>query len=260
MKILVCMKQVLDRNQNFKIQEGGKDIVRENLTLVENDFDRYAVELALQLKEKHGGEVVVLTAGPEKAQEAMRKGLAMGADSGIHIHHDQLPLADPKVISRLIANAVKEDGFDLVLTGVQSEDMAYGQTGPMLAHLLGIPHVTTVVELSIEGEKAMVKRELEGGKLEKIGINLPFLATIQTGINTPRYPTLMNIMKAKKKPVRKVPPEELGLEGDLLEGRSTEVIEIGFPPKKSGGVILEGPADEVVEKLVTILKEEVKVL
>lgn len=260
MKILVCMKQVLDRNQNFKIQENGKDIVRDGLTVVENDFDRYSVELALQLKEKHGGEVVVLTAGPEKAQEGMRKGLAMGADSGIHILHDQLPLGDPRVISPLIAKAVQEDGFDLILTGVQSEDMGYGQTGPMVAHLLGIPHVTTVVEMEIEGEKALVKRELEGGSLEKIRIPLPFLASIQTGINTPRYPTLPNIMKAKKKPVRKMTPADLGFEGDLLENRSTEVLEVSYPPKKSGGVLLEGSAEEVAERLVTILKEEVKVL
>lgn len=260
MKILVCFKQVPERNQNFKVAGDGKSIQWDGLTLVENDFDRYSVEAALKLKEKNSGEVTVLTVGKASALDALRKALAMGADRGIHIESDAQ--ADPFLISQMIAKAVKDDNFDLVFAGVQSEDQAYSQTGPMVAHLLGLPHITTAVDIEIPGEgKLQVKRELEGGALEKVVLPLPALVTIQTGMNTPRYPTLPNIMKAKRKEVRKVSPEDLGFSATtLLSGRASEVLELSHPPKKEGGEILQGSVDEMADKLVKIFKEEIKVL
>ena len=253
------MKQVVDRNQALSIRPDKKDIVRENVNLVENDFDRYAVEEALKLKEKTGGEVVVLTGGGKKAVEAMRKALAMGADRGIYIEGEELALADPWVKSSLFQKAIESESFDLILMGIQSEDMGHAQLGPMLAHRLGVPHVTTVVEIELEGEALLVKRELEGGMLEKVRVNLPSLCTVQTGINKPRYPTLPGIMKAKRKPVKQYKLEELGGE-DWQKEKACEVVELFFPPKKEGGRILEGSSEKVVEELVRILREEVKVL
>jgi electron transfer flavoprotein beta subunit len=261
MKILVCMKQVPDRNQNLEIDSSKKSLKMASLTFVENDFDRYAVEAALQIRERIGGEVVVCTAGPARAVDCLRKALAMGADRAIHIEHDSLRDADSFVVSRLIAKAVENEKFDLILAGVQSEDQSYSQTGPMIAHLLKIPCVTTAVYLEVQEQKLKVKRELEGGALEVIAIPLPALVTIQTGINTPRYATLPGIMKAKKKEVSKPSLDSLGMSAqEIPNQRMSELIELSYPPKKTGGEMLKGSGDEMVIRMLKIFKEELKII
>src|SRR3954470_6711327 len=211
MKIAVCIKQVPTREWQPRLNEQKTWIRDADVSYEMNEPDAYALEEALRLREKHGGEVVVCSAGPARVQTVIREALARGADRAIHVEHDSLGAADAFVIADALAAAMKDEKFDLVLTGLQSDDQGHGQTGVILAERLGIPSSTIIMEVQVEpapgsapGGALRVKRELEGGWFQWIAMPLPALLTIQSGINQHRYATLKGIMAAKKKEIRRV--------------------------------------------------------
>lgn len=256
MKILICIKQVPDMESRFKLNAAGTWYSDQDLAWRMNEYDEYAVEQAIQLREQVGdGEVVVLSIGPERVKEAMKKALAMGADRGVHIQDEASYEKDPFQIASTIAAYAEPQHFDVVFTGMQSQDRGSAQVGVLLAGMLGMPAVTTIVEFAYDGSQATVRRELEGGLKSVVKLAFPALLTCQLGLNTPRYPTLPNIMKAKKKELLTLPI------GDLLkaEPRVTTTA-TRFPERKGGGLILEGDVGELTDKLIAILKEKTTVL
>jgi electron transfer flavoprotein beta subunit len=187
MKIVVAIKQVPSRDSQLKVNAGGTWIEDADLAWEINEPDAYALEAGLQLKEKHGGEVVVLCAGPETAAQTIREGLAKGADRAIHIETEKAAFADPLVLGRMMAKALETEKPDLVLTGLQSDDLGYGQTGVILAEVMGLPHATIIMNVEVEGAGIKVKRELEDGWFQNVEIPLPALLTIQSGATKLRY-------------------------------------------------------------------------
>src|SRR5947209_12427703 len=210
MKIVVAIKQVPARDSQLRVAASGKWIEEDDLTHEINEPDGYALEAGLQLKEKHSGEVVVLCVGPERAGQTIREALAKGADRAIHIEEEDMGGYDPLASARVMAAALKAEASDLVLTGLQSDDLGYGQTGPILAELLGLPHATIIMEVETSASGIRVKRELEDGWFQHVELPLPALLTIQSGISKLRYATLMGIKKAKSKEVRKLTAADLG--------------------------------------------------
>lgn len=256
MKIIVAIKQVPARDSSLKVSGDGKWVQEADLTYEINEPDAYALEEALQLKEKHGGEVVVLCLGPERAGQTIREALAKGADRAIHIEEENANGLDTLGVARLLAKAVAAEQADLVLTGLQSDDLGAGQTGVVLAELLGWCHSTIIMQVEVNGGRIRVKRELEDGWFQWIEMPLPSVLTIQSGINKLRYATLMGIKKAKTKEVRKLNTGELG----GLPAVAAVVERIYLPQKSKQTQLLEGPAKEVAAKLVEKLKFEVRVL
>ncbi|KGO34613.1 MAG: electron transfer flavoprotein subunit beta/FixA family protein [Desulfoprunum sp.] len=255
MKLLVCIKQVPDMESKFKIDTDGVWYDRGDLAWRMNEYDEYAVEQAVQVKEATGADLTVLCIGPDQVKETMKKALAMGCDRGVHIADDQSHRRDPFQIASLIAAFARDKGFDLIFTGMQSQDRGSGQVGVMAAELLGLPAVTTIVGFALAGNTITVKRELEGGVKATVEATLPALVTCQLGLNTPRYPTLPNIMKAKKKELLTVAAADLSPADALLN-----TVKLTFPEKKGGGVFLEGDVGEVADRLIRILKEKTSVL
>jgi electron transfer flavoprotein beta subunit len=256
MKILICIKQVPDMESRFKLNAAGTWYSDQDLAWRLNEYDEFAVEQALQLREKQGdAEVVVLSIGPDRVKEAIKKALAMGADRGVHIQDDASYEKDPFQIASIIAAYAGEQSFDVIFTGMQSQDRGSAQVGLLLAGLLGMPAVTTIVGFDYDGSMATVKRELEGGLRSVVKLAFPALLTCQLGLNTPRYPTLPNIMKAKKKELVSLPVADL-LKVEALTATSAT----RFPDKKGAGLILEGDVGELAEKLVAILKDKTAVL
>ena len=251
MKILVAIKQVPVRDSQLKIAPSGLWIDETDLAYEINEPDAYALEEGLQLKEKHGGEVVVLCAGPARAGQAIREALAKGADRAIHIEQDMNAL-DPLAAARVLAAAIRSESPDLVLTGLQSDDLGSGQTGVILAELLGLPHAGIVMEVEALDASVRVKREWEGGWFQHVELPLPALLTIQSGIRKLRYATLMGIRKARAKEIRIVTPEAPSGEPSLVAGR------IYLPPQTKQTQIFEGP--DAVAKLVEKLRFEARVL
>ena len=256
MKIVVAIKQVPSRDSQLKVNAGGTWIEDADLAWEINEPDAYALEAGLQLKEKHGGEVVVLCAGPETAAQTIREGLAKGADRAIHIETEKAAFADPLVLARMMAKALEAEKPDLVLTGLQSDDLGYGQTGVILAEVMGLPHATIIMNVEVEGAGIKVKRELEDGWFQNVEIPLPALLTIQSGATKLRYATLMGIKKAKSKEVRKVSAAELGGAG----AASIKLDRIYMPEKTKNSQIFDGPAKEAAAKLVEKLRFEARVL
>src|SRR5215471_20326801 len=211
MKIVVAIKQVPARDSQLRIAASGKWIEESDLTHEINEPDAYALEEGLQLKEKHGGEVVVLCFGAERASQTIREALAKGADRAIHIEEENAGAYDPLSAARIMAAALKAESPDLVLTGLQSDDLGYGQTGPILAELLGLPHATIIMQVEKQDGGIKVKRELEDGWFQHVEMPLPALLTIQSGINKLRYATLMGIKKAKGKEVKRMVGGDLGV-------------------------------------------------
>src|SRR5262245_36560875 len=212
MKIAVCIKQVPTREWQPRLNDARTWIREQDVSYEMNEPDAYALEEALRLREKHGGEVVVCSAGPGRVQTVIREALARGADRAIHVEHDTLAAADAFVIADALAAAMKDESFDLVLTGLQSDDQGHGQMGVILADRLGMPSSTIIMDVQVDSAAApgqggglRVKRELEGGWFQWIAMPLPSLLTIQSGINQLRYATLKGIMAAKKKEIRKAP-------------------------------------------------------
>ncbi|HEX4346208.1 MAG TPA: electron transfer flavoprotein subunit beta/FixA family protein, partial [Vicinamibacterales bacterium] len=204
MKIAVCIKQVPTRDGQPRLNEARTWIREQDASFEMNEPDAYALEEALRLKEAHGGEVVVCSAGPARVAQVLREGLARGADRAIHVDHEALASADAFAVADALAAAVKDERFDVILTGLQSDDQGFAQTGVVMAERLGLPHATIVMEVKVESSTLRVKRELEGGWFQWVAMPLPAVVTIQSGINQLRYATLKGIMAAKKKEIRQV--------------------------------------------------------
>jgi electron transfer flavoprotein beta subunit len=256
MKIIVSIKQVPVRDSQLRIDSNGRWIQEGDLNFEINEPDAYALEEALQLKEKHGGEVIALCAGPARASQTIREALAKGADRAIHIEADTLSSLDTLGLARLLAKAVQPEKPDLILTGLQSDDLGYGQTGVVLAEILGLPHGTIIMAVEKLDGAIRVKRELENGWFQNVEMPLPAVLTIQSGINKLRYATLMGIKKAKTKEVKQLSVGDLG-----VSSTPTAVIERIYMPQRSKQTqILDGTAKEAAAKLVEKLKFEVRVI
>jgi len=256
MKIVVAIKQVPERDAQVRIDAAGKWIEEAGLQWALNESDAYALEEALQLKEKHGGEVVVVSAGPERVGSTIRESLAKGADRAIHIDCADLGNRDALGVARLLAAAVKPENPDLVLTGLQSDDLGLGQTGVILAELLGLPHASLILHVEKTESGLTVKRELEEGWFQTVGLPTPAVLTIQSGGSKLRYATLMGIKKAKTKEVRVVAAAELA-----PDSAPTVVLErVALPTKQKSTQILGGTAKEAAAALVEKLKFEARVL
>jgi len=255
-KILVCMKQVPQKDAPLKVNESGTWI-REDVSYEVNEPDAYALEEALRQKEKHGGEVVAITAGPARASQVLREALAKGADRAIHLEDNRFVNMDAYNIARAFAAAIKDEQFDLIFTGLQSDDYGAAQTGVILAELMGWPHATIIMQIEKSDSGIRVKRELEAGYFQFVNIPLPAVLTIQSGINKLRYATLIGIKQAKNKPMRKVTWEEVASSA----GDNRQNIERLYIPEKTKKTeFIEGPPAEVAKKLVDKLKNEVRVL
>lgn len=256
MKIIVAIKQVPERDAQVRIDSAGKWIEEADLQWALNESDAYALEEALQLKEQHGGEVVVVSAGPERVGSTIREALAKGADRAIHIDCDDLGNRDALGVARLLAAAIQPESPDLVLTGLQSDDLGYGQTGVILAELLRLPHASLILHVDKSETGITVKRELEEGWFQNIDLPLPAALTIQSGGNKLRYATLMGIKRAKTKELRRLPAAELAVPSD-----STVTLErIALPQKQKSTQLLPGTPQEAAATLVEKLKFEVRVL
>jgi electron transfer flavoprotein beta subunit len=256
MKIIVAIKQVPARDSSLRVDASAKWVQDGDLSFEINEPDAYALEEGLQLKEKHGGEVIVLCLGPERAGQTIREALAKGADRAIHIEEANSNTLDALGIAQLLAKAVEQEKADLVLTGLQSDDIGAGQTGVVIAELLGWSHSTIIMQVEKTDSGIRVKRELEDGWFQYIGIPLPAVLTIQSGINKLRYATLMGIKKAKSKELKRLTSAELG----GVPPAAVTIDKIYLPEKSKQTQILEGPAKEVAAKLVEKLKFEVRVI
>ena len=256
MKILVCMKQVPDMESKFKVNATGTWYDDADLAWRMNEYDEYAVEQAIQLKEQVGdSDVTVLSIGSKRVQETMKKALAMGCDRGVHVNDNNAHQKDPFTIASIIAEFAGDKNFDMIFTGMQSQDRSSAQVGVMVAELLNLPSISTIVEFAFKEGKVNAKRELEGGSKAKVSSAIPALVTCQLGLNSPRYPTLPNIMKAKKKELLSIDVTEL-----LKVEATQETAKVYFPEKKGGGLVLEGEVGDLAEQLVKILKDQTAVL
>jgi electron transfer flavoprotein beta subunit len=255
MKILVCLKQVPHKDARLELTSDGSWIQDANIKFEINDYDNYALEEALRVKDKDAAtEVVVVTIGPDRVQQSLRTALGMGADRAIQIWDDGLAHADSMAIAKTIAAVAKSEKADLVLMGLMSDDTNFAVTGPILAELLGVPHATGIVSAKLDGGQVEVERELEGGALEVVKLPLPCLLTAQTGMNEVRYASLKGIMQAKKKPLDKKSLGDIGLSGGAVAAK-VKVEKIYSPPKGKGAEILSGSKDEIATKFVGKVKE-----
>jgi electron transfer flavoprotein beta subunit len=236
-----------------RLNENKTWIREQDASYEMNEPDAYALEEALRLREKHGGEVVVCAAGPGRLQQVIREALARGADRAIHVEDDSLAASDASVTAAALASAMAGESFDLVLTGLQSDDQGHGQTGVILAERLGIPHSTIIMEIQVTDGGVRVKRELEGGWFQWVSMPLPALLTIQSGINQLRYATLKGIMAAKKKEIRKV-PVPAGLQP------LQQILSLAVPAKSKHTHMISGTPAEAAKELIRLLREEARAL
>jgi electron transfer flavoprotein beta subunit len=265
MKIICCIKPVPDPSSRLIINESKTWIKDQDLTFVASEADNYALEEGLRLKEKHGGEVVVLSMGGEEAARVLRSGLAMGADRAIHLMDAKFKGADEFAAAGTLARAIDKDGgADLVLAGVQSDDLGTGMTGTMMAEFLSWTHATVVVgvDANPENKSLRVRRELEGGINETVELQMPAVLTIQFGINQPRYASLKGIMAAKKKEFKAWSAADLGLSDDAVgkTGAMYDVKEVFVPDRKSKVEMIGGTPEEAAAVLVEKLRKEAKVV
>jgi len=256
MKIIVAVKQVPAPDSALRVNGQGKWLDESDFSYEMNEPDAYALEEALQLKEKLGGEVVVVCAGPQRATQTIREALAKGADRGIHIEIAEQGTMDALSAAGLLAKAVEPEAADFILTGLQSDDLGYGQTGVVLAELLGFAHATIVMEVEPQGASVRVKRELEDGWFQNVVLPMPVVLTIQSGIKKLRYATLMGIKKAKTKEVKTVSASDLGVDSTA----ATETDRVYLPQRSKQSQILTGEARKVAHELVEKLKFEARVL
>ncbi|WP_018921666.1 electron transfer flavoprotein subunit beta/FixA family protein [Salsuginibacillus kocurii] len=257
MNIYVIMKRTFDTEEKIEINNGLID--EEGAEFIINPYDEYAIEEAIVLREEHGGEVTVLTVGDEDAEKELRTALAMGADQAVLLDIEDLDEEpDHYTVSEMLSAYLKDKEFDLILGGNVAVDDGAGQVGPRLAEKLGINQVTTITKIEINGEKAVIERDVEGD-VETVEAQLPLLATAQQGLNEPRYPSLPGIMKAKKKPLETLDLDDLDLEEDDIEAK-TKTLERFLPPEKGAGKVLSGETNDQVTELVDLLKNEAKVI
>jgi len=258
MDIVVCVKQVpLTAEAEVMVDETGQDIKKERLVFDINEADNYAVEEALILIEKYGGHITLVTMGPDAAEKMLRALLAKGAHEAVRLTDELFTQSDAFATARVLSAALKSMKFDLILAGCYSSDMGYCQVGPSLAELLGIPHATMVTGLEIVDGKARIQRELEGGIHEILEIDLPAVLSIQTGINEPRYASILGLRKAMQKPIQVLGRTDLKLsEGQVgRKGSKTILQKLTAPPKGGGAQILEGAPEVVSTKMTEIFRE-----
>lgn len=264
MRIAVCIKQVPDAEARLRLSDESNWIDEQDLSFVINESDGYALEEALQIAERTSGEVVVFSLGPERVREALRKALALGAARAVHLKDPAFLGGDSISTGRALAAAIASEGFDLVLTGSQSDDVGYGTTGSVVAGELNWPHAWLVmgVELDEANKRVKVKREMEAGMNEISSLALPAVLEIQAGLNKPRYASLKGIMQAKKKEISEPGPGDLGLAPESLgeSGAKIEVLSVAFPVVGKGAQILEGDAETAARSLVDKLQREARVL
>jgi len=247
--IAVCVKQVPDTETKIRIKPDKKGIEEGEINFILNPYDEFAVEEGLKVKESNGGEITIISLGPDRVTSAIRSALAMGADRAIHIKTDDMPV-DPRVTAAALVEVLKEGDFDLIFLGKQAIDDDHQQIGPIIAEMLGISSANVVTKLTISDNKVQAERQIEGG-FERIECETPAVITAQRGLNEPRYASLKGIMAAKK-----IPIEEKSIE---LFAEQIEILEINYPPEKPPGKIVgEGP--EAVPELIRLLKEEAKVI
>jgi electron transfer flavoprotein beta subunit len=258
-KIIVCLKQVPARDSILRLNQAATWIQEADLNFEINEPDIYALEEGLRLKEKLGGEVVICCLGPARAQKAIKEALAKGADRALHLEDAAFEGLDAYGVGLALSRAIREEKPDLVLTGLQSDDFGFAQTGVILADLLGLPYSTILMEIQVIGATLKVKRELEGGWFQWIEMPLPALLTIQSGINKPRYATLKGIMAAKTKPIRKLVPADLGLNSGDLAPRQ-RVLRVYVPAKSTQTDFLQGSPKEIATILVDKLRNESRVI
>jgi electron transfer flavoprotein beta subunit len=254
MKIAVCIKQVVTREWQVRIDESKTWVRDRDASWELNEPDAYALEEALRLKEKHGGEVVVVSAGPARVSQVIREALARGADRAIHVEGDRLAQADAFGAAGALSAALADEKPDLVLTGLQSDDQGFAQVGVILAERLGMAHATIIMDVQVDGANLRVKRELEGGWFQWIAMPLPAVLTIQSGINQLRYATLKGIMAAKKKEVRvvAVPPGAVAAR--------QRIVSVYMPEKSKQTKLITGSAAESAKELVRVLREDARVI
>jgi len=254
LNIIVCIKQVPAKDAPLTI--AGNWIKESDIGFEMNEPDSYALEEALRLKEKHGGEVIVLSMGPERVKQTIKEALAKGADRAIHIANDTFAQLDPLGAASYLSAAIKKEKFDLILTGLQSDDHGFGQTGVLLAGLLDLPHATIIMAIEVVENHMKLKRELEAGWFQHVELPLPAVLSIQSGINKPRYATLKGIMAAKKKEIATIAPDSLGVSVQPTQ----RVEKIYVPTKTKKTEFLTGTPKEAATKLVEKLKFEARVI
>jgi electron transfer flavoprotein beta subunit len=252
MKIAVCIKQVVTREWQLRINEARTWIRDADASYEMNEPDAYALEEALRLKEKHGGEVVVCSVGPARVAQVIREALARGADRAVHVEGDAFASADASAVADALAAAIGEEAFELVLTGLQSDDQGFAQTGVVLAERLGMPHASIIMDVEVGEGGIRVKRELEGGWFQWVSMPLPAVLTIQSGINQLRYATLKGIMAAKKKEIRRVAAGE--------PASRQRIASLYFPEKAKQTVMIGGTSAEAARELVRKLRDEARVV
>lgn len=259
MDILVCVKNVPETVEaDLKVIDDGAAVDLEDLVFGINEWDNFAVEEAVKLKEESGGTVTVLTLGDEEAEDVLRRGMAMGADTAIHICDEEFDGSDPAVIARAFARAIEDQEFDLILTGAMASDSGAAVTGVLLAQALGLPYATLAVGLDIRDGKAIVDRELEANTLERIELPLPAVVTVQSGINQPRYVSIMGIRKVRKKPIELLEADDLELDEDEI-GSEASIVEnrrLAPPPVGEGAEMIDGPLPRACATLAEILSEK----
>ncbi|MBB5172680.1 electron transfer flavoprotein subunit beta/FixA family protein [Texcoconibacillus texcoconensis] len=256
MNIYVLLKRTFDTEEKIEIENG--EIIDDGAEFIINPYDEYAVEEAIQIRDEHGGEVSVVTVGDEEAEKQLRTALAMGADQAYLIEDEDIENGDEYSTQELLKAFFAEKEYDLILGGNVAVDGGSGQIGPRLADQLDIVHVTSAVDITLEGNEAKVERDVEGDQ-EIISVSLPALITAQQGLNEPRYPSLPGIMKAKKKPLETLDLDDLDVDEEDAEGK-TKTVERFLPPEKQAGRILEGEVEGQVQELVRLLKTDAKVL
>lgn len=256
MNIVVCVKQVPAKDAPLAIAPDGAWIREADIGFEMNEPDSYALEEGLRLKEKHGGEVVALSMGPERVKQTIKEALAKGADRGIHVTDDKFFALDPLGSARSLAAALKNEKFDLILTGLQSDDCGFGQTGVLLAELLGLPHATIIMQIDAADGRLKLKREMEAGWFQWVELPMPAVLSIQSGINKVRYATLKGIMGAKKKEIAVIDRASLGVSAELTQ----KLERIYVPQKTKKTEFITGTPKEAAAKLVEKLRHEARVL
>ncbi|WP_227937761.1 electron transfer flavoprotein subunit beta/FixA family protein [Alkalihalobacillus deserti] len=256
MNIFVIMKRTFDTEEKISIKGGQID--NSGAEFIINPYDEYAIEEAIVIRDEHGGEITVVTAGTQDSEKELRTALAMGADKAVLIDCEDVEQMDQFSTATIISTYLKDQKADIILSGNVAVDGGSGQVGPRIAELLGMPQVTTITKLTINGNMATIVRDVEGDE-ETIEVSLPVLVTAQQGLNEPRYPSLPGIMKAKKKPLETLELDDLDLEEEHVVAK-TETVEIFLPPQKQAGKILEGDVNTQVTELVSLLKSEAKVI
>ena len=259
MDILVCVKQVPEvTDAEMEVTKDGTEIITEDLEYDINEWDNYAVEEAVRIKEARGGKVTVVTLGDEDSEDVLRQALAMGADEAIRVDEEGFELSDAEGIAKGIFHAIRDVPFDILFTGAQSSDDGWGQVGLILAELLGLPYASLVVGIEIAEDNLVATRELEANTQEKVALPLPAVLTIQTGLNSPRYVSIMGIQRVRAIEIKETGSEELGLSDQEIgrKGSSVDSLTLSLPPVGEGAEIITGTLEEISERTAQIIRDK----